>query len=100
MRPRRRSGLDFRLPQMHHAEDYGADDIHSFAKRRFQRFWCFGIYTRRVVERWSSAAANCTERGQAACFAIPSTKHSNRILSFPVSDDSNLVASGMTELGA
>src|SRR5436309_1417058 len=30
------------------------------------------------AQRWSSAAANCAERGQAACFAFPSTEHSIR----------------------
>ena len=34
-------------------------------------------YSAAAAERWSSAAANCTERGQAACLAFPNTEHSN-----------------------
>src|SRR5437588_8432263 len=38
----------------------------------------YRIHVLCAAERWSSAAANCTERGRAACLAFPSTEHSNR----------------------
>ena len=62
-------------------------------------FWTFWVFACRVVERWSSAAANCTERGRAACFDSPSTEHSKRFYTSR-EDASKLVASGMTERGA
>src|SRR5690242_14645721 len=52
-----------------------------------------------AAQRWSSAAANCAERGRDRLLAPPALN----ILTdfpFPVSDDSKLVASGMTERNA
>src|SRR5439155_11277967 len=48
-----------------------------------ERFGRFLVGSCRVVERWSSAAANCAERGRAACFAFPGTEHSNRFYLSP-----------------
>ena len=75
---RRWKRMKFAVPRKFLTTGDGTDSFLTLAHRVPRVFGTFWVFACRVVERWSSAAANCTERGQAACLAFPSTEHFNR----------------------